>query len=307
LNVTMVGVAVEGSHPNLMQILYRTRAALAACTCTMNRSRRSSSWYNAIRGLQVLSLSVSLLSPEELLRLPLTYDFRRVRLAGQDRAKPDGGLAAPAGASCCAGRCSTAPASWSPGREARSGWTAAGLQHLGWAPARLQEESQTAAGQHVFTLSTPDRDYVFSPPTSAAACQQWLNRHRQPAGFVAYSAGLPVLDDPQQLCAWPTPQSPTRAWPRSRRCSSCSGLFGMARNWRSVAKSLARNHSPIICADLRNHGDSPHHQDMSMAAMVGDTYSLPAAAAAVRSLIVVDASPQPSGSKPGWFRRASWS
>ncbi|PAA55941.1 hypothetical protein BOX15_Mlig010009g2 [Macrostomum lignano] len=106
------------------------------------------------------------------------------------------------------------------------------------------------------------------------------------------------------------------------------GLFGMARNWRSVAKSLARNHSPIICADLRNHGDSPHHQDMSMAAMVGDVrqfieqqldatpvhllgHSLGGKVAMrtallhpqlVRSLIVVDASPQPSGSKPGWFR-----
>uniref|UniRef100_A0A1I8J9U7 sn-1-specific diacylglycerol lipase ABHD11 n=1 Tax=Macrostomum lignano TaxID=282301 RepID=A0A1I8J9U7_9PLAT len=102
----------------------------------------------------------------------------------------------------------------------------------------------------------------------------------------------------------------------------------MARNWRSVAKALARNHSPIICADLRNHGDSPHHQDMSVAAMVGDVrqfieqqldatpvhllgHSLGGKVAMrtallhpqlVRSLIVVDASPQPSGSKPGWFR-----
>uniref|UniRef100_A0A1I8FJF3 AB hydrolase-1 domain-containing protein n=1 Tax=Macrostomum lignano TaxID=282301 RepID=A0A1I8FJF3_9PLAT len=45
----------------------------------------------------------------------------------------------------------------------------------------------------------------------------------------------------------------------SRQLLVLHGLFGMARNWRSVANLSARNHSPIICrADLRNHGDSPH-------------------------------------------------
>uniref|UniRef100_A0A1I8JR15 sn-1-specific diacylglycerol lipase ABHD11 n=1 Tax=Macrostomum lignano TaxID=282301 RepID=A0A1I8JR15_9PLAT len=98
------------------------------------------------------------------------------------------------------------------------------------------------------------------------------------------------------------------AWPRRPPLLVLHGLFGMARNWRSVAKSLARNHSPIICADLRNHGDSPHHQDMSMAAMVGD----------VRQFIEqqLDATPPQlvrvanccgrlaaaQRSKPGWFR-----
>uniref|UniRef100_A0A1I8IXT7 AB hydrolase-1 domain-containing protein n=1 Tax=Macrostomum lignano TaxID=282301 RepID=A0A1I8IXT7_9PLAT len=110
-------------------------------------------------------------------------------------------------------------------------------------------------------------------------------------------------------CAWPTPQSPTRA------CGRAAAAARPARPgsaWPATGalwpKSLARNHSPIICADLRNHGDSPHHQDMSMTAMVGDVRQFieqqldATPPQLVRSLIVVDASPQPSGSKPGWFR-----
>jgi esterase len=47
------------------------------------------------------------------------------------------------------------------------------------------------------------------------------------------------------------------------------GLFGSKRNWGMIAKALARNHR-VIAADLRNHGDSPWHDEMTYAAMAAD-------------------------------------
>ena len=47
------------------------------------------------------------------------------------------------------------------------------------------------------------------------------------------------------------------------------GLLGSSRNWRSVGKALAdRWH--VFALDLRNHGDSFHHNDTTIAAMVDD-------------------------------------
>ncbi len=51
------------------------------------------------------------------------------------------------------------------------------------------------------------------------------------------------------------------------------GLFGSARNWQGIAKSLAENNH-IITPDLRNHGQSPHVDNMSYEEMAADVISL---------------------------------
>lgn len=48
------------------------------------------------------------------------------------------------------------------------------------------------------------------------------------------------------------------------------GLFGSARNFGALQKSLAATGKRVIALDLRNHGDSPHDADTSYAAMAGD-------------------------------------
>jgi len=50
------------------------------------------------------------------------------------------------------------------------------------------------------------------------------------------------------------------------------GLFGSARNWRGIARGLA-DRFRVFSLDLRNHGDSPWHPDMSYEAMAGDVRS----------------------------------
>lgn len=47
------------------------------------------------------------------------------------------------------------------------------------------------------------------------------------------------------------------------------GLFGTSDNWASMARILARHHT-VILTDLRNHGRSPHHPEMSYPQMVED-------------------------------------
>lgn len=47
------------------------------------------------------------------------------------------------------------------------------------------------------------------------------------------------------------------------------GLLGSSRNWRSVAQSLADNHT-VVTVDLRNHGQSPHSGQAGFAHMVAD-------------------------------------
>jgi len=51
------------------------------------------------------------------------------------------------------------------------------------------------------------------------------------------------------------------------------GLFGSSANWGSIARDLSR-HYRLLIPDLRNHGQSPHHADVSYAAMVGDLLAL---------------------------------
>ena len=47
------------------------------------------------------------------------------------------------------------------------------------------------------------------------------------------------------------------------------GLFGAAQNFGVVQRRLARQFR-VLALDLRNHGSSPHHPDMSYPAMAGD-------------------------------------
>lgn len=51
------------------------------------------------------------------------------------------------------------------------------------------------------------------------------------------------------------------------------GLFGSARNWQSIAKSLAESHR-VITPDLRNHGHSFHEDSMSYIDMADDVITL---------------------------------
>ncbi|WP_142848968.1 alpha/beta fold hydrolase [Telmatospirillum sp. J64-1] len=47
------------------------------------------------------------------------------------------------------------------------------------------------------------------------------------------------------------------------------GLFGSARNWSAIGRSLGAKRK-IYALDLRNHGNSPWHDDMSYEAMAED-------------------------------------
>ena len=51
------------------------------------------------------------------------------------------------------------------------------------------------------------------------------------------------------------------------------GLFGSSRNWRSFARRLQANFR-VITADLRNHGASPHAEDMDYDDMADDVSAL---------------------------------
>ncbi len=51
------------------------------------------------------------------------------------------------------------------------------------------------------------------------------------------------------------------------------GLFGMLDNWHNMAKKLSE-HFQVLSIDVRNHGSSPHHEDMSYEAMCEDIHGL---------------------------------
>jgi esterase len=51
------------------------------------------------------------------------------------------------------------------------------------------------------------------------------------------------------------------------------GLFGSARNWQGIARSLADSHR-VITPDLRNHGQSPHEENMSYQEMADDVIAI---------------------------------
>ena len=51
------------------------------------------------------------------------------------------------------------------------------------------------------------------------------------------------------------------------------GLFGSSTNWRTIARQLGKSRR-VLAVDLRNHGESPHADDMSYPAMVEDLLEL---------------------------------
>lgn len=51
------------------------------------------------------------------------------------------------------------------------------------------------------------------------------------------------------------------------------GLFGSSRNWQSLSKQFASDFT-VISVDLRNHGDSPHVDEMNFEAMALDVLEL---------------------------------
>ena len=51
------------------------------------------------------------------------------------------------------------------------------------------------------------------------------------------------------------------------------GLFGSSRNWRTLGQQFAERFH-VITVDLRNHGDSPHLDEMSYQAMAEDIIAL---------------------------------
>ncbi|MGY6217733.1 alpha/beta fold hydrolase [Methylolobus aquaticus] len=51
------------------------------------------------------------------------------------------------------------------------------------------------------------------------------------------------------------------------------GLLGSHRNWRSIAQSLAADHR-VHAADLRNHGESPHSDQMDYPHLTADVARL---------------------------------
>ncbi len=51
------------------------------------------------------------------------------------------------------------------------------------------------------------------------------------------------------------------------------GLLGMSDNYIPAAKKLAENHR-LILPDLRNHGNSPHHEEFNLEVLTGDIIEL---------------------------------
>ena len=47
------------------------------------------------------------------------------------------------------------------------------------------------------------------------------------------------------------------------------GLFGSGKNWQTLARRFAESYR-VYCVDLRNHGGSFHHQEMTYPAMAED-------------------------------------
>ena len=50
----------------------------------------------------------------------------------------------------------------------------------------------------------------------------------------------------------------------------CHGLFGSGRNWGGICRRFSQSGRQVIAVDLRNHGKSPHSDEMSYPAMAED-------------------------------------
>jgi pimeloyl-ACP methyl ester carboxylesterase len=51
------------------------------------------------------------------------------------------------------------------------------------------------------------------------------------------------------------------------------GIFGMLDNWHNIAKHLSSQYR-VYTIDARNHGQSPHDEDMSYELMANDVIEL---------------------------------
>ncbi|MEQ8953676.1 MAG: alpha/beta fold hydrolase, partial [Gammaproteobacteria bacterium] len=51
------------------------------------------------------------------------------------------------------------------------------------------------------------------------------------------------------------------------------GLFGNLSNWGSISKQLGENYA-VIGVDLRNHGASPHNDELDYPVMAADVLEL---------------------------------
>ncbi|MCA3273609.1 MAG: alpha/beta fold hydrolase [Roseomonas sp.] len=63
------------------------------------------------------------------------------------------------------------------------------------------------------------------------------------------------------------------------------GLFGSARNWGAVQKTLAHDYR-VVALDLRNHGASPHAPDMDYAVQAADVAETLAALGIERAVVL---------------------
>lgn len=63
------------------------------------------------------------------------------------------------------------------------------------------------------------------------------------------------------------------------------GLFGAGQNWGAIRKALAPRFR-VLAPDLRNHGASPQHADMSYAAMAADVVETMDAAGIARAAVL---------------------
>eukprot|EP01128_Nolandella_sp_AFSM9_P011754 TRINITY_DN8681_c0_g1_i1.p1 TRINITY_DN8681_c0_g1~~TRINITY_DN8681_c0_g1_i1.p1 ORF type:complete len:312 (-),score=76.79 TRINITY_DN8681_c0_g1_i1:81-1016(-) len=67
------------------------------------------------------------------------------------------------------------------------------------------------------------------------------------------------------------PSSPPPKSPSPAPVMYLHGLFGSSKNWGGIAKLVGRE---SILVDLRNHGDSPHDEDMTVPTMAADVIEL---------------------------------
>ncbi|PAA93718.1 hypothetical protein BOX15_Mlig020530g3 [Macrostomum lignano] len=168
VNVTMLGSAVDG-HPNLMQIMFPQGSRTRSLYVYHDEDQEIINWYNAVRGCKYYRYQMSLLSADELRQLTLTYDFI-----------------------ICDWLCKTGPnqtEAWKRRwcfllRRSIFYFTnfmeplAKGEIWLGERPGFSVESGAPANFKkkpvgHIFTLRTPDRDYVFSAETQDA-CRRWI-------------------------------------------------------------------------------------------------------------------------------------
>lgn len=98
----------------------------------------------------------------------------------------------------------------------------------------------------------------------ARAIRRAVCRSRALLSSSAKAAAAPVALRFQEFKKHPSP-------PAAAPLVVLHGLLGQSNNWRSIAQrpEIAGDRR-VLCADLRNHGDSPHSQRFDYASLVAD-------------------------------------